>query len=72
MEHRIHTIADLLNLVTVENCRRLSDDLLTLLRNHSDIKLSSHKDLVVVDLDCALTWIDNGQVKSTINIILKD
>lgn len=62
----ITTMADLFNLVSVDNFQRLTDDLIQALHFYAEIK----NDMEVDSLpkDWSLLWTDDGEVKTTFRV----
>jgi hypothetical protein len=61
IEHRIQTIADLFNLVTLENVTKLSFDLTTALVNYANMKeaIDIPMDLTPLPESWYFSWIDH-------------
>lgn len=68
---QIKTIADLMNIVNLDNHKRLSDDIAELLHSFAKIK-AGEQAWLFVDNDYQITWIDDGKVESVINIKILD
>jgi len=67
--YKIQSITDLLDIVTTENHKRLSDDIAKLLLSMAKIKDGPYGSLMTkLPPDQSIMWTDDGEVKAYINI----
>ena len=71
--YKIQTISDLLDIVTTENHKRLSDDIARLLQSMAKIKDGPYGSLITkLPIDQSIMWTDDGVVKAFVSLSVLD